>query len=179
MNKFKRFAVPCLALGLLVPTLSGAQDGPWHFGGSIGQADVNEDFFDEAVQLQGAVGYDVWEHSWGVISGELGVGTTVGGGDIDLPFLDAEWEVTTIGLAATYRMSDLVFYPLARVGFQYADMSIESEDDSDSGLIAGIGAGLQATESIAVELSWTRQFSFSPFDADDLELDIIALGVRF
>lgn len=181
MNSFKRIALPCLVLALVVPGIASAQSRPWHFGVSAGMADINTDNFDEAIQLQGSFGYDVWQHSWGVLTTELTAGTSVSEGDIDLG-AGAEWDVTTVGVSATYRMSDLTFYPLARVGYQYADLSVEGSggelSDDDSGLLAGIGAGFQLAEDIALELSWNRQFSVSVFD-DDLDIDIISLGVRF
>lgn len=177
MNIFKRIALPCLVLALVVPGIASGQSRPWHFGVSAGLADINIDGFDEPVQLQGSVGYDVWEHSWGVISAELAAGTSVSEGDIDVGF-DAEWDATTVGVSAAYRMSDLTFYPLARLGYQYADVTLEAfgEDASedDSGLLVGIGAGFRLAESIALELSWNRQF-----DVFDEDLDIISLGVRF
>lgn len=177
MDTFKRIALPCLVLALTVPGIASAQSRPWHFGVSAGLADINADNVDNATQLQGSFGYDVWEHSWGVLSAELTAGTSVSEGDIDVGF-DAEWDVTTFGVSATYRMSDLTFYPLARVGYQYADVSVEAlgggDSEDDSGLLAGIGAGFQLAERIALELSWNRQFSVLEED-----LDIISLGVRF
>lgn len=177
MDYLKRIALLCLVLALVVPGIASAQSRPWHFGVSAGMADINVDSFDEPIQLQGSFGYDVWQHSWGVLAAELTAGTSVSEGDIDVGF-DAEWDVTTVGVSATYRMSDLTFYPLARVGYQYADVSIDAfgggDSEDDSGLLAGIGAGFQLAEGIALELSWNRQFSV--FDED---LDIISLGVRF
>lgn len=180
MNTIKRIVLPCLVATLVVPAISWAQARPWHLGVSVGLADANHDRLDEAIQIQGSAGYDMWRGSWGVLTGELGAGTTVGGGEIDTPFGSPEWEVTTVGLFATYRMTDVVFYPLARVGYQYSDYSADirvgpfPRGDGDSGLAAGIGAGLSLTEELALEVSWTRQFTF--FEED---LDIIAVGVQF
>lgn len=177
MNSFKRIALPSLMLAVIVPGIASAQSRPWHFGVSAGMADINADNFDEPIQLEGSFGYDVWQHSWGILTAELTAGTSVSEGDIDLG-LGAEWDVTTVGVAAAYRMSDVTFYPLARVGYQYADVSIDGplgdSGDDDTGLLAGIGAGYRLAEDIALELSWNRQFSV--FDED---LDIISLGVRF
>lgn len=178
MNSFKRIALPCLVLAVIVPGIASAQSQPWHFGASAGLADINIDGFDEPVQLQGSFGYDVWQQSWGVLTAELTAGTSVSEGDIDAFGFDAEWDVTTVGVSATYRMSDLTFYPLASVGFQYADVTLDGPlgetGEDDTGLLVGIGAGIQMTESIALELSWNRQF-----DVIDEDLDIISLGVRF
>lgn len=186
MNIIKQIVLSILVLAVLVPSAADAQTGPWHFGIEAGLADPNRDGnrfdFDEALQIQGSAGYDVLYRNWGVLTGELAVGTTVSEGDINLPRGDrddGEWDVTTAGLFITYRTDEVVFYPLARVGFQYADASTNLRrfprfEDSDSGLAAGIGAGLRFTREAAIELSWTRQFSFL-----DEDLDIIALGVRF
>lgn len=188
MNIVKQIVLSILVLAVLVPSAADAQ---WHFGIEAGTADPNRDGaffdFDEAVQVQGSVGYDVLHRNWGVLTGELAVGTSVSEGDINisppvpLRLRDgAEWDVTTAGLFITYRTDEVVFYPLARVGFQYADASTNRPglfprfDDSDTGVAAGIGAGLRFTRQAALELSWTRQFSFL-----DEELDVIALGVRF
>lgn len=191
MNIIKQIVLSILVLAVLVPSAADAQTGPWHFGIEAGLADPNRDGrffdFDEALQIQGTVGYDVLHRNWGVLTGELAVGTSVSEGDINLsppvPLRlrdGAEWDVTTAGLFITYRTDEVVFYPLARVGFQYADASTNRPglfprvDDSDTGLAAGIGAGLRFTPEAAIELSWTRQFSFL-----DEDLDVIALGVRF
>lgn len=191
MNIIKQIVLSILVLAVLVPGAADAQTGPWHFGIEASMADPNREgrFFDfeEALQIQGTVGYDVLHRNWGVLTGELAVGTSVSEGDINLsppvPLRlrdGAEWDVTTAGLFITYRTDEVVFYPLARVGFQYADAStnrpglFRAFDDNDSGLAAGIGAGLRFTPQAAIELSWTRQFSFL-----DEDLDVIALGVRF
>lgn len=177
MNAFKRIALPCLALALVVPGIASAQSRPWHFGVAAGLADIGVDGFDEPIQIQGSFGYDFWRHSWGVLSAEAIASTTVSEGDIS--FGNGEWDVTTLGVSATYRMSDVTFYPLARLGYQYADVTVDapgfgSDSEDDSGLLAGIGAGFLLTDAMALELSWTRQF-----DVFDEDLDVIALGVRF
>lgn len=184
MNIIKQIVLSILVLAVLVPSAAEAQTGPWHFGIEAGLADPNRDrpnsSFDEALQIQGTVGYDVLHRNWGVLTGELAVGTSVSEGDVTVRNgNDGEWDVTTAGLFLTYRTDEVVFYPLARVGFQYADASTDLRrfpafSDSDSGLAAGIGAGLRFTPEAAIELSWTRQFSFL-----DEDLDVIALGVRF
>lgn len=177
MNSFKRIALPGLVLALVVPGIASAQSRPWHFGVAVGQADVGVDGLDEPIQIQGSFGYDVWRPAWGVVTAEAIASTTVSEGDISA--VGGEWDVTTLGVSATYRMSDVTFYPLARLGYQYADVTVDapvfgSESEDDSGLIAGIGAGFLLTEAMALELSWTRQF-----DLFDEDLDIVALGVRF
>lgn len=191
MSNIQRIVSSLFVVALLLPGAAGAQAGPWHFSLEAGLADPNRDGdffdFDEALQIQGIAGYDVVHSSWGMLTGELAVGTSASEGDIDLsgPFPPqlrggAEWDVTTAGLFITYRTDGVVFYPLARVGFQYADASSNRPrlfpgfDDSDSGLAAGIGAGVRFSPAAALELSWTRQFSFL-----DEDLDVIALGVRF
>lgn len=180
MNIIKLIVLSILVLAVLVPSVADAQTGPWHFGIEAGMADPNRDRFDEALQIQGTVGYDVLHRNWGVLTGELAVGTSVSEGDVNVRDRnDGEWDVTTAGLFITYRTDDVVFYPLARVGFQYADASTNLRrfpafSDSDTGLAAGIGAGLRFTPEAAIELSWTRQFSFL-----DEDLDVLALGVRF
>lgn len=182
MTTIKQIVLCILVLAVLVPSAADAQ---WHFGIEAGLADPNRDHFDEALQIQGAVGYDVLHRNWGVLTGELIAGTSVSEGDLtvprrNLPDLDGEWDVTTAGLFITYRTDEVVFYPLARVGFQYADASTDRPratprvNDSDTGLAAGIGAGLRFSREAALELTWTRQFSFL-----DEDLDVIALGVRF
>ncbi|MGH9379769.1 MAG: outer membrane beta-barrel protein [Thermoanaerobaculia bacterium] len=183
MNTIKQIVLCGLVSALLLPAAASAQARPWHFGVEAGLADPNRDRFDDALQIQGSVGYDVVNRSWGVLTGEFAVGTSVSEGDIKLPPRfggNGEWDVTTLGLFITYRTDEVVFYPLARLGFQYADASTNRPglfprfDDSDTGLAAGIGAGVRFTPDVALELSWTRQFSFL-----DEDLDVIALGVRF
>lgn len=186
MTTIRTTSLAGLLLVLLGPALATAQIQPWHFGGEVGIADLGVRGADESTQLQGSIGYDFLQRDWGVLTAEVVIGTAVSDGDIDRPeVFNADWDATTVGLFAAYRTPDAFFYPLARVGIQYADISVDARDvfsasgsDSDTGLAAGIGAGLRINDSIAVELSWTRSFVDVRL-FPDLDLDVFALGVRF
>lgn len=199
MKTMKQIVLCGLVSAVLIPGVADAQTRPWHVSIEGGLADANLERFsetwDEALQLQASLGYDLFTGSWGVLTGEFALGTSISEGDFDhtnrrrpngrrLPDLHGEWDVTTIGLFLTYRTDEVVVYPLARVGVQHSDLSntvpllrlpdSDNRGGDDTGLAAGFGAGFRFTRNAALELSWTRHFSFL-----DEDLDVVALGVRF
>lgn len=192
MKTMKQIVLCGLVSAVLIPGVADAQGRPWHVSIEGGLADANLERFrnetwDEAIQIQGSLGYDFVTGSWGVLTGEFALGTTISDGDYRVPRAQirdnvGEWDATTLGLFLTYRTDEVIFYPLARVGVQHSEVSTSTvllrlpdrDGGDDTGLAAGFGAGFRFSPNAALELTWTRHFSFL-----DEDLDIVALGVRF
>jgi len=192
----KNIAAAVLMLGLLVPFASDAagnyrsNNSPSAFGGSkvylaakTGILSLDSDGFGTTPVDVTNLGVVFGGHFNDHMAMEFEYTKTVSAAKEQFLGIDTTVSADTIGLFLVYRTLGS-FYLKGRLGYTWVDQEINPIDtDTVYGLAGGIGAGIEFSDTFAMEAEYTlypKADEFNNFGAaGDLSTDMISLNLVF
>lgn len=172
---FKKSLIAAIGLSAL---LSGYAQAEIYYGANILFLDYSEEDIDDDASLTAIVGRLGTSFNEN-FSGEIRLGIGVGDDDVDVFGFDADVELDNMygayirgGIAVTES-----FYPYAIVGYTHGKVTASvsgfgSESESESDVSFGVGADVNVTESIIVNIEYMNYL-----DKDGAEIDGFSIGI--
>ena len=168
-----------VAAGALTLAYGAAQaEVTYYAGGNVSFLNYSDDFVDDDLSLTaiyGRLGGYFNEN----FSAELRLGTGIGDDSIDI--LGSSVDVELDNMYGAYFRAGIpvseMFYPYAVIGYTRAELSASvsgagSASESDSDTSFGLGADLNLTQNLTVNLEYMNYF-----DSDGVEIDGFSIGL--
>lgn len=172
MRKKRIYLLIGALAGCLASTAVTAQESPLYLGAKAAWMDVDAPGFDEAVNIGALVGYDLVRETYGVLSIEGEITTTLSDGD---RAGGGDWDADTLAVYGAFRTLGDVYGKL-RAGFLDQDIKFTGggsfAGSDDSGFAWGLGGGFRLSPTSALELEYTD-------GSEDLSFLSLAYLLRF